>query len=98
MKWLFALLLFIGAAGCLHPAPAPSGTDWDAVAQCETGGNWGALGPTYQGGLGIWHGNWGDNGGYEFADNAGRATREQQIIVAERILARYGWAWGCPRP
>jgi hypothetical protein len=71
---------------------------WDAIAQCETGGNWGALGPTYQGGLGIWHDSWKKFGGREFARNAGKATREEQIIVAERIAAKDGLrAWGCAR-
>ncbi len=69
---------------------------WDKIAQCETGGNWRAQGPTYQGGLGIYFGTWKGFGGRDFADNAGDATREEQIIVAERIRARHGFrAWGC---
>ena len=37
-------------------------------------------------------------GGLEFAPNAGLATREEQIIVGERIYDDYGWyAWGCAR-
>ncbi len=69
---------------------------WDKIAQCETGGNWRAQGPTYQGGLGIYFGTWKGFGGRDFANNAGDATREEQIIVAERIRARHGFrAWGC---
>ncbi len=69
---------------------------WDKVAQCETGGNWRAQGPTYQGGLGIYFQTWKGFGGRDFANNAGDATREEQIIVAERIRAKYGFrAWGC---
>jgi len=69
---------------------------WDKIAQCETGGNWRAQGPTYQGGLGIYFGTWKAFGGREFANNAGDATREEQIIVAERIRAKHGFrAWGC---
>ena len=71
---------------------------WDKIAQCETGGNWGAKGPTYQGGLGIFYKNWSYYGGKEFAPNAGQATREEQIIVAERIKAEHTFsAWGCGR-
>jgi len=71
---------------------------WDKIAECETGGNWGALGPTYQGGLGIYHQTWQGFGGRDFANNAGHASREEQIIVGERIRKRYGFtAWGCGR-
>jgi uncharacterized protein YabE (DUF348 family) len=71
---------------------------WDKMAECETGGNWAAPGPTYQGGLGIWYGNWTHYGGRQFAPTAGQATREEQIIVAERIRAEHGWhAWGCAK-
>ena len=69
---------------------------WDKIAQCETGGNWRAQGPTYQGGLGIYFQTWKSFGGRDFANNAGDATREEQIIVAERIRAKHGFrAWGC---
>lgn len=71
---------------------------WDKIAECETGGNWRAYGPTYQGGLGIFYQTWTNFGGRDFAGNAGSATREEQIIVAERIRKRYGFsAWGCGR-
>jgi uncharacterized protein YabE (DUF348 family) len=69
---------------------------WDKIAECETGGNWDAQGPRYQGGLGIFAQTWKGNGGDDFAQNAGDATKEEQIIVAERIRAKYGFrAWGC---
>jgi len=71
---------------------------WDEIARCETGGNWSMVGPTYSGGLGIYNGTWNAFGGQQFASNPGYATREQQIVVAERIRARYGFgAWGCGR-
>jgi uncharacterized protein YabE (DUF348 family) len=71
---------------------------WDKMARCETGGNWQASGATYQGGLGIWYGNWSNYGGTRFAPTAGQATKFQQIIVAERIRAEHGWrAWGCAK-
>ena len=71
---------------------------WDKMAQCETGGNWKASGQQYQGGLGIWYGNWNHYGGREFAPIAGQATKYEQITVAERIRADHGWrAWGCAK-
>jgi hypothetical protein len=59
----------------------------------------GADGP-YDGGLGILRSTWIAFGGLEFAPNAGLATREEQIIVGQRIYNTYGgWSqsWGCAR-
>lgn len=81
-----------------EPAPLPNEDIWDRMAQCETGGNWQHYGPTWSGGLGIYSGTWREAGGAEFASLPRDATREQQIIVAERIKDRHGWtAWGCAR-
>jgi len=78
------------------PPPLPNEHIWTAMAQCETGGNWAHYGPTWSGGLGIYRGTWREFGGTEFATLPRDATRAQQIIVAERIRATYGWsAWGC---
>ena len=69
---------------------------WDRIAQCETGGNWGMQGPLFSGGLGFYNGTWDSFGGHDFAPNAGLATREEQIIVAERIRSSVGiGGWGC---
>jgi len=71
---------------------------WDALAHCETRGNWATDSvPGFSGGLGFADGTWASMGGGEFADSAADATREQQIIVAERVLESSGWgAWpGC---
>ena len=80
-----------------------SGVNWDRVAQCESGGNWGYgqvtnSSGTFSGGLMIWNKAWTQFGGGEFAPTAGQATKEQQIIVAERIAAQVGAAraWQCP--
>jgi resuscitation-promoting factor RpfB len=74
---------------------------WDALAQCESGGRWGTIDGSpggYDGGLGIARSTWVAFGGRDFASNAGQASREEQIIVGERIFAAYGWsAWGCAR-
>jgi len=71
---------------------------WDRIAACETQGNWAMRGPSYSGGVGFANNTWSSFGGNEFAPNAGQATREQQIIVAERVRARVGMgAWGCAK-
>jgi hypothetical protein len=68
---------------------------WDTLAQCETQQNWNLVGK-YGGGLGIYIGAWTEFGGSEFAGNPGYATKDQQIIVAERIYDRFGFTgWGC---
>lgn len=75
-----------------------TGVNWDGIARCETGGNWSMRGSRYSGGLGFYNGTWNAFGGREFAPNAGMATREEQIVVAERVYARYGLSgWGCRR-
>ena len=91
-------------AGALAGAPllvsmpaANAATDatWDRVAQCESGGNWKInTGNGFQGGLQFTPTTWSGFGGREFAATANQATREQQIVVAERVLAAQGWnAW-----
>lgn len=77
------------------------GSRWDQLAVCESGGNW-AYPPVsggFSGGIMFHVGTWKANGGEEFAPDAYQATREQQIIVAERVLSQSGWgAWpGCSR-
>lgn len=83
--------------GGSNPPPDYEGgsTVWDQLAQCESGGNWGInTGNGFQGGLQFSPSTWSGYGGGEFAATANQATREQQIIVAERVLAGQGWgAW-----
>ncbi|WP_137723394.1 transglycosylase family protein [Prescottella subtropica] len=82
----------VALAGTANAAPD---SDWDRLAQCEAGGNWGInTGNGYQGGLQFSPSTWTAHGGSEFAATANTATREQQIVVAERVLANQGWgAW-----
>ncbi|MFD4366375.1 transglycosylase family protein [Rhodococcus sp. NPDC058521] len=72
-------------------ANAASG-DWDAVAQCESGGDWSTnTGNGYYGGLQFSQSTWEANGG---TGSAADASREQQIAVAENVLATQGpGAW-----
>lgn len=79
----------------------PTGTrqlrthDWDAVAVCESSGDWGAsTGNGYYGGLQFSASSWASFGGKLYADLASNATRQQQIAVAERVLSAQGvGAW-----
>jgi LysM repeat protein len=72
-------------------AKAAGGTIWDAVAQCETGQNWATTSvPGYSGGLGFANQYWAAFGGTQFSALPYQATREEQIVVAQRILAVNG--------
>lgn len=71
--------------------PVDSGSVWDRLCQCEATGNWHInSGNGYYGGLQFHPGTWKAYGGHEFASNAHLASREQQIVVAERVLAAKG--------
>lgn len=83
------------SAGLAPLAAAAPDSDWDRLAQCESSGNWAIdTGNGYQGGLQFAPSTWVAYGGTAYAPSANLATREQQIIVAERVLASQGWgAW-----
>lgn len=87
------------AAGVLAASPAVASaapdSDWDKLAECEAGGDWSInTGNGYHGGLQFNAGTWTAHGGDEFAPTADKATREEQIYVAEKVLASQGWgAW-----
>ncbi len=69
------------------PAAQPAGV-WDALAACESGGNWSiATGNGYHGGLQFSGSTWRNYGGGEFAERADQASRDEQIAVAERVRA-----------
>lgn len=82
------------------PAPKPAvesgnvGGVWQSIAQCESGGNWSINTGLYDGGLQFHPQTWNAYGGQQYAPRAYMATSEQQIAVAERVLASQGWgAW-----
>ena len=66
--------------------------NWDAIAQCESGGNWGiATGNGFSGGLQFTSSTWHANGG---SGSPSSASREEQIRVAENVLHSQGiGAW-----
>jgi len=87
-----------GTAALLGPASAAqakSSVNWDAIAQCESGGNWHInTGNGYYGGLQFSRSTWQANGGGKYAGTADRASRSEQIAVAERVLRGQGiGAW-----
>lgn len=80
--------------------PAPSGgwsVNWDAIARCESGGNWSInTGNGFYGGLQFDSGTWLSNGGGAYAPRADLATKDQQIAIAERVYAARGLSpWAC---
>jgi hypothetical protein len=88
----------VAGAPLLVAAPAANAAPdsaWDKLAQCESGGRWNInTGNGYHGGLQFSPRTWSGFGGKEFAPVAHQATREEQIVVAERVLAKQGWnAW-----
>jgi hypothetical protein len=76
-------------------APAQAAPNWDALAQCESGGRWNiSTGNGYYGGLQFSASTWAAYGGTQYASTAAGATREQQIAIAQRVLASQGaGAW-----
>ncbi|MGH4026183.1 MAG: transglycosylase family protein [Pseudonocardiaceae bacterium] len=86
----------VGIPGLLAvPAQAAPESTWDKLAECESSGNWGVnTGNGYYGGVQFSQSTWEGFGGSEYASRADLATREQQIAIAERVLAGQGWgAW-----
>jgi uncharacterized protein YabE (DUF348 family) len=73
------------------PPANTSGRNWDAVAACESGGNWHInTGNGFYGGLQFDSGTWIGAGGGAYAQRADLATREQQIAIANKIADARG--------
>jgi uncharacterized protein YabE (DUF348 family) len=72
-----------------------NGARWDAIAACESSGNWAInTGNGYYGGLQFDQNTWERHGGLRYAERADLATREEQIAIAEVTRAHQGWgAW-----
>ena len=84
----------VGAPLAIAPAfaSAEQGVNWDAIAQCESGGNWSInTGNGYYGGLQFSLSTWRANGG---SGNPADASRAEQIRVANNVLKTQGiGAW-----
>ncbi|MFE0176527.1 transglycosylase family protein [Streptomyces sp. NPDC059002] len=93
----------VGVTGAAVAAPlmaagsanAATGQEWDAVAQCESGGNWSInTGNGYYGGVQFSASTWAAYGGTKYAPTADKASKAQQIEIAEKVLAGQGkGAW-----
>jgi LysM repeat protein len=79
------------------PASSGAGADWNAIAACESGGNWSInTGNGYYGGLQFNQQTWLGNGGGQYAPRADLATKAQQIAIADRVRAARGLEpWQC---
>ena len=93
----------VGAVTLGVPLVLPGAADagakghWDRVAKCVSGGNWGtSTGNGYYGGLQFSKATWKAYGGQGMPHKASRA---QQIKIAEKVLKKQGWrAWpACSR-
>ncbi|WP_020108326.1 transglycosylase family protein [Nocardia sp. 348MFTsu5.1] len=92
----------VNAAG-IEPAPSGRSTDptivsaddWNALAQCEAGGNWATnTGNGLFGGLQFTQQTWEGHGGTRYAQRADLASPAQQMEIANAVLAGQGWgAW-----
>ncbi|WP_127500599.1 transglycosylase family protein [Actinoplanes sp. LAM7112] len=86
-----------GAVGLLGPAsPAQAASvNWDRIAKCESGGNWKInTGNGYYGGLQFSASTWKAYGGKKYGSNAHKATKAEQIKIAEKVLKGQGiGAW-----
>ena len=84
--------LTVAAAGA---AEAASVSTWDRVADCESSGNWHInTGNGYYGGLQFTASTWRAYGGTKYASRADLASKAQQILIAEKVLAAQGpGAW-----
>jgi hypothetical protein len=87
-----AAALVACAALALSAPAAAEGVDWDAIAACESSGNWAInTGNGYYGGLQFSLPTWYANGGSGMPNQASRA---EQIRVAENVLRTQGiGAW-----
>ncbi|MEU2507727.1 transglycosylase family protein [Streptomyces sp. NPDC007863] len=97
------VVALVGVTGAAVAAPlmaagtasAATASEWDRVAQCESGGNWSInTGNGYYGGLQFSASTWAAYGGTAYAPSANQASKSQQIAVAEKVLAGQGkGAW-----
>jgi resuscitation-promoting factor RpfB len=75
--------------GSTPSSSVPSGSVWDRLAQCESGGNWSInTGNGYYGGLQFSLSTWRAYGGSGYPHQNSRA---QQIAIAQKLQAAAGW-------
>jgi uncharacterized protein YabE (DUF348 family) len=90
-----AQVILVGTKKPKPSAPSVgSGSVWDKIAKCESGGNWSiSTGNGYYGGLQFSAATWHSVGGTGLPSDH---TREEQIKRAKILQARSGWGqWSC---
>lgn len=91
MRNLAALAATLGVVAAVPVIATAEPVNWDAIAQCESGGNWAAdTGNGLYGGLQISPSTWNANGGGGMAGLPDEASRLEQIQVAKNIMATQG--------
>lgn len=89
---LVAVISALTPALLASPAEGATLRTWKRLAQCESGQRWHInTGNGYYGGLQFSYETWHGYGGGDFAEYPHEATREEQIIVAERLHAARGF-------
>ncbi|EAP97102.1 putative secreted protein [Janibacter sp. HTCC2649] len=85
----------VGGATAMAQSASAGGTVWDRVAACESGGNWAInTGNGYYGGLQFSYSTWKGFGGQRYATTANKASKGQQIEIAQKVLKTQGpGAW-----
>ena len=85
----------VGAKPGTQVPPVSNSATWDALASCESSGNWAInTGNGFYGGVQFNQNTWERHGGLRYGPRADLATREEQIAIAEVTRARQGWrAW-----
>jgi len=88
-------VLRVGAKPGTEVPPVSNGPIWDALARCESGGNWAVnTGNGFYGGVQFDQNTWERQGGLRYAPRADLATREEQIAIASVTQKSQGWgAW-----
>ncbi|MET8470814.1 transglycosylase family protein [Streptomyces sp. NPDC006422] len=84
-------VLVLAGTGDASAATGASDAQWQSVAQCEASGNWAAnTGNGFSGGLQFTPSTWAAFGGTQYAPAAYQATPQQQMAVADKVLAAQG--------
>ncbi|MDI6102788.1 transglycosylase family protein [Actinoplanes sp. NEAU-A12] len=77
--------------GPASPAQAAKQVNWDVVAKCESGGRWHInTGNGYHGGLQFSRSTWKANGGGKYAPTADKASKAEQIAIANKLYSKRG--------
>ena len=90
---LFSVFLTIPTASAeAKPVDAEA---WEKLAQCESNGDWSIdTGNGFSGGVQFTDQTWAAYGGTDFAPKASKASKEEQMYVANKVLEEQGWkAW-----